>query len=105
MPPLALAGRVPSNNATMMLDTAALGLVDGFSDWPQFSNGVAAGLRVSPGQAHLTRTWIVYNKPASPTPAHAGFLMALGMQGHLASLGMSDLFEYLSQVCVSNNSV
>ena len=80
MPPLALAGRVPSNNATMMLDTAALGLDGGFADWPQFSNGVAAGLRVSPGQTHLTRTWIVYNKPASPTPAHAGFVMALGMQ-------------------------
>ena len=59
MPPLALAGRVPSNNATMMLDTAALGLVDGFSDWPQFSNGVAvlagAAVRVLDEAARVIR--------------------------------------------------
>jgi hypothetical protein len=31
--------------------------------WPEFHNGVAAGLRLAPGTHQLTRTWVVYNKP------------------------------------------
>ena len=31
--------------------------------WPEFHNGVAAGLRLAPGAHQLTRTWVVYNKP------------------------------------------
>ena len=76
--------------------------------WPEFHNGVAAGLRLAPGEggtpgpprtplcwavlrrAHslagagghqLTRTWIVYNKPPEPSYTHAGLLMALGLSG------------------------
>jgi anaphase-promoting complex subunit 1 len=67
--------------------------------WPEFHNGVAAGLRLprdTSGHAQnervITRTWIKYNKPVvaqpqesgansnTPTPpsyAHGGFLMAL----------------------------
>lgn len=32
--------------------------------WPEFHNGVAAGLRLAPGTHQLTRTWVVYNKPS-----------------------------------------
>jgi hypothetical protein len=32
--------------------------------WPEFHNGAAAGLRLAPGTHQLTRTWVVYNKPA-----------------------------------------
>ena len=51
--------------------------------WPEFHNGVAAGLRLAPGTHQLTRTWVVYNKPAEPSFTHAGMLMALGLTGHL----------------------
>ena len=35
--------------------------------WPEFHNGVAAGLRLAPGAHQLTRTWVVYNKPPGET--------------------------------------
>jgi hypothetical protein len=51
--------------------------------WPDFHNGAAAGLRVAEGQSRLTRTWVVFNRPKTPSHAHAGFIMALGLLGHL----------------------
>jgi len=67
--------------------------------WPQFHNGAAAGLRLSAGKSvtPLTRTWIAYNRPESPNFTHAGFLLALGLHGHLAALTMADIYEYLAQ--------
>ena len=45
----------------------------------------------------VSRTWITYNKPAGgANNAHGGLLMALGLQGHLSSLAMTDVFEYLT---------
>lgn len=44
---------------------------------------VHAGLRLAPGAVRLTRAWIVYNKPATPTYSHAGLLMGLGLSGAL----------------------
>ena len=49
--------------------------------WPEFHNGVAAGLRLAPSGGQLSRTWIVYNKPEEPSYTHAGLLMALGLTG------------------------
>lgn len=44
----------------------------------------------------VSRTWITYNRPAGgANNAHGGLLMALGLQGHLSSLAMTDVFEYL----------
>ena len=49
--------------------------------WPEFHNGVAAGVRLAPGGGGLTRTWVVYNKPKTPNYTHAGMLMGLGLAG------------------------
>lgn len=40
--------------------------------WPEFHNGVAAGLRLAPGTHQLTRTWVVYNKPLGGYPENSG---------------------------------
>jgi anaphase-promoting complex subunit 1 len=92
--------------------------------WPEFHNGVAAGLRVNPplqssndGASNLagrgnrfqqadrktmsgtvTRNWIVYNRTASGENSsfHAGVLLALGLQGHLEVLLRTDIVEYLT---------
>lgn len=48
--------------------------------WPEFHNGVAAGLRLAPG-GNLTRTWIVYNRSPEPSYEHAGLLLGLGLTG------------------------
>jgi anaphase-promoting complex subunit 1 len=65
-------------------------------NWPEFHNGVAAGLRITSGQAKITSTWIVYNKPEEFSDSHAGLLMGLGLQGHLSSLALTKVFDYLS---------
>ena len=73
-------------------------LPNGTLTWPEFHNGVAAGLRVSRETAEVNSTWMVYNKPAGQlTHEHAGFLMALGLQGHLAKLSVMNVYEYLSK--------
>ncbi|KAI3425098.1 hypothetical protein D9Q98_008476 [Chlorella vulgaris] len=104
IPPLCLAGRLPEqNNAVVNLDFSAAAPALGggaFAEqtaWPEFHNGAAAGLRLAPGTHQLTRTWVVYNKPAEPSYTHAGMLMALGLTGHLSCLAATDLYRYLAQ--------
>ena len=43
IPPMCLAGRIPPANATVNLDTTAY--TPDLTLWPEFHNGVAAGLR------------------------------------------------------------
>ena len=111
IPDIVLAGRVPPANGTLALDMSSC--PPNFRIWPEFHNGVAAGLRLpdasGDGGKVITRTWIKFNKPTSPSTssnntnqnppsyAHGGFLMALGLRGHLAALNTSDLTDYLSQ--------
>ena len=102
MAPLTLKGRMPANAATIDLDLSALP-----SDqlhWPEFHNGTAAALRLCPpgcgpsDEGELGRNWIVYNKPrAHRQHGHAGFLLGLGLQGHLLALANTDLYRYMSQ--------
>ncbi|KAL3687507.1 hypothetical protein R1sor_013816 [Riccia sorocarpa] len=97
IPKLVLAGRLPSqHDATVNLDSGT-GNIPDLTSWPEFHNGVAAGLRLAPGQGKISRTWIVYNKPEEPNYAHAGFLMALGLHKHLDVLAMADVYRYLAQ--------
>ncbi|CAM6122933.1 unnamed protein product [Calypogeia fissa] len=97
IPKLVLAGRLPSqHDATVNLDVNTGNITD-LTSWPEFHNGVAAGLRLAPGQGKITRTWIVYNKPDEPSHAHAGFLMSLGLHKHLGVLAATDVYRYLAQ--------
>lgn len=70
IPPLMLSGRVPPTNATITLDTSTSSA--DLMLWPEFHNGVAAGLRVRngnvkwrEGRAGITRNWILYNRSTS----------------------------------------
>ena len=95
IPNIVLAGRVPPMNRILALDTTAL--PSNFRVWPEFHNGVAAGLRLPPATKdeharQVTRTWIKFNKPmsasdnSSPSYSHGGILMALGLRGYLSAL-------------------
>ena len=121
-PPLSLSGRIPPNNTPLLLHTSTA--PKDLSLWPQFHNGVAAGLRVSylqdlgsrkpslklsqseaargqrAGSAStVTRNWIIYNRTATADDSsfHAGVLLALGLQGHLRVLSVTDICDYLTQ--------
>ena len=101
MAPRTLKGRMPSNAATIDLDLSAL--PNDQLHWPEFHNGTAAALRLCPpgcgptDEGELGRNWIVYNKPRSRQHSHAGFLLGLGLQGHLLALAHTDLYRYMSQ--------
>jgi hypothetical protein len=125
VPALCLSGRVPPTNNTLALDTTSCPA--DMSVWPEFHNGVAAGLRLPYDEngdeatvRQITRTWIVYNRatneaappqnpassestenPPQTNHAHGGLLMALGLRGHLSALMMSDIYEYLTQGVVT----
>lgn len=97
IPKLVLAGRLPSQqNATINLDPNIRSISE-LKSWPEFHNGVAAGLRLAPFQGKMSRTWILYNKPVEPNFTHAGILLALGLHEHLRVLTITDVYRYLSQ--------
>jgi anaphase-promoting complex subunit 1 len=118
LPDICLSARVPPTNATLALDTSECPA--DMKVWPEFHNGVAAGLRLpmqcerGDSVSKITRTWIVYNRSSSNRPLHShandnsggvvqsldhghgGLLMALGMRGYLSALEMTDVFDYLT---------
>lgn len=118
IPELCLKGRVPPSNATLSLDQAECTPESRL--WPEFHNGVAAGLRLplpegcKETMSRVTRSWVVYNRPAASqgeseeerstdlkSQSHGGFLLALGLRGHLTALEMTDLYEYLTEGAVT----
>ncbi|KAJ9656682.1 Anaphase-promoting complex subunit 1 [Neophaeococcomyces mojaviensis] len=64
--------------------------------WAFFHNGASAGLMISKEADFIDTSWILYNKPAELTNRHAGFLLALGLNGHLKSLAKWVAFKYLT---------
>lgn len=96
VPTLCLTGKAPPRGTTVELshiDTPAT-----MNVWPLFHNGVANGLRITPEAKSIDSTWIVFNKPKGNSDIeHAGFLLALGLNGHLKNLATLNTFDYLSK--------
>ncbi|CAG9461557.1 unnamed protein product [Pedinophyceae sp. YPF-701] len=71
--------------------------------WAFFSNGVAEGLRASPGGAAGSRSWVALQRvtltkdaPTEVVLTQAGTLLGLGLSGNLASLSSTDVYTLLS---------
>ncbi|KAH6668128.1 hypothetical protein F5X68DRAFT_160130, partial [Plectosphaerella plurivora] len=65
--------------------------------WGFFHQGVAAGLAISPQAKGIDTSWILYNKPGQElSNRHAGFLLALGLNGHLRDVAKWVAFKYLT---------
>ncbi|KAJ2986617.1 hypothetical protein NUW58_g4939 [Xylaria curta] len=65
--------------------------------WAFFHSGVAAGLSISRDAKGIDTSWIIYNKPSSDlNNRHAGFLLALGLNGHLKDVAKWVAFKYLT---------
>lgn len=65
--------------------------------WGFFHQGVAAGLAISPQAKGIDTSWILYNKPSQElSNRHAGFLLALGLNGHLKGVAKWVAFKYLT---------
>lgn len=63
--------------------------------WPDFHNGVASGLRINRDDLNVTSSWISLNRPSVMTSTFGGFLLGLGLNGHLRQLRMAESFPYL----------
>ncbi|XP_012141180.1 anaphase promoting complex subunit 1 isoform X2 [Megachile rotundata] len=95
IPRLCLTGKAPPRGTTIEL--AHIDVPPNMNLWPLFHNGVAAGLRIHPDASNIDSTWIVYNKQQQGEFGieHSGFLMALGLNGHLKNLAPLSMYEYL----------
>ncbi|KAG0188297.1 hypothetical protein DFQ28_005133 [Apophysomyces sp. BC1034] len=90
---MTLSARLPAEKTVVSLDEATLHA--DYLDWPKFHNGVAAGLRLSPG-CTIDGAWIYSCRPTEADPQHAGFLLALGLNGNLRQLSPARRYEYLA---------
>ena len=64
--------------------------------WAFFHAGVEAGLSISKDARGIETSWILFNKPQELKNRHAGFLLALGLNGHLKSIAKWVAFKYLT---------
>lgn len=64
--------------------------------WAFFHAGVSSGLSISRDAKGIDTSWIQFNKPAELNNRHAGFLLALGLNGHLRSIAKWVAFKYLT---------
>lgn len=65
--------------------------------WAFFHQGAASGLAISPQAKGIDSSWILYNKPGQElNNRHAGFLLALGLNGHLKDVAKWVTFKYLT---------
>ncbi|XP_048864523.1 anaphase-promoting complex subunit 1 isoform X2 [Brienomyrus brachyistius] len=98
VPKLNLTGRAPPRNTMVDLNSGNIDVPPNMTSWPSFHNGVAAGLKIAPA-SRIDSAWIAYNKPKSAELAneYAGFLMALGLNGHLTKLATLNIHDYLTK--------
>ena len=96
IPELNISGKASSTNTTISIDN--LDKPHNFTFWPEFHNGVAAGLTLDPLSRHIDSSWIQFNQPnITHQNEYAGFLMAMGLQGHLSSLSKFTMHDFLSR--------
>ncbi|XP_030854571.1 anaphase-promoting complex subunit 1 [Strongylocentrotus purpuratus] len=95
VPKLNLTGKAPPRNNT--INFVNIDVPTNMNSWPLFHNGVAAGLKITRGDNQIDSAWIVYNRPQTTElhNEHAGFLMALGLNGHLSNLDKLNIHNYL----------
>lgn len=65
------------------------------SEWGYFHNGVSSGLSISKESKGISGSWIIFNKPPKLNSQHAGFLLGLGLNGHLKKLEEWHIYNYL----------
>ncbi|WFD31543.1 Anaphase-promoting complex subunit 1 [Malassezia sp. CBS 17886] len=92
-PPLCLALRTLPDGA----------LVDPYAgephetEWPEFHNGVASALEIAVHvEWRIDSNWIFAHQARDGGARHAGFLLGLGLNGHLARLGRVHAYRYLA---------
>lgn len=96
-PPLCLTGRGAPRGST--IEISHIDAPSNMNLWPLFHNGVATGLTISSNPTVIDRYWIVFNKPKTTDKdmEYGGFLLAMGLQGHLQRLDVWNIYQHLSK--------
>lgn len=63
--------------------------------WAFFHAGVEAGLSISKEAKGISTSWLHFNKPHELKNRHAGFLLALGLNGHMKEIAKWASYKYL----------
>ncbi|KAI4225951.1 MAG: hypothetical protein L6R40_008323 [Gallowayella cf. fulva] len=82
------------NNTTVTADRNAY--TEEKVSWAFFHAGVEAGLSISKDAKGIDTSWILFNKPHELKNRHAGFLLALGLNGHLRNVAKWVSYNYLT---------
>ncbi|AMD19407.1 HBR506Cp [Eremothecium sinecaudum] len=69
---------------------------DEFLKWAEFHRGVARGIAISKSVTNVTSSWINHNRPPWLDAQYGGFLLGLGLNGHLKVLEEWQLYNFLS---------
>jgi anaphase-promoting complex subunit 1 len=94
IPGFSFVFRMKPQNTMVTVDKAIL--TESLTQWPLFHLGVASALSISPYAKDIDTSWIIFNKPNEPTSRHAGFLLGLGLTGHLKKIARWHLLNYLT---------
>ncbi|KAL7423866.1 Anaphase-promoting complex subunit 1 [Cryptotrichosporon argae] len=90
IPLIELAVKITPGSAVVKAQLATDG-----AEWPCFHNGVARALAISPDACGIDSAWLVFNRPVQLNPEHGGFLLGLGLAGHLRPIKTYHAFGYL----------
>ncbi|SMN19814.1 similar to Saccharomyces cerevisiae YNL172W APC1 Largest subunit of the Anaphase-Promoting Complex/Cyclosome (APC/C) [Maudiozyma saulgeensis] len=66
------------------------------SKWGSFHTGVASGLKITSNSSEITGSWIAFNRPVVLNATFGGFLLGLGLNGHLKNLEEWHIYNFLS---------
>jgi anaphase-promoting complex subunit 1 len=93
VPPIEMQVKFVPHNVTYPPD--ATKIQPEAKQWAEFHNGLAAALRLNPRAEGIDSSWIAFNKPQELSAEHAGYLLGLGLTGHLRSMWNWHGYRYL----------
>ncbi|WBW75499.1 anaphase-promoting complex, platform subcomplex scaffold subunit Apc1 [Schizosaccharomyces osmophilus] len=94
--PLPFKFTVHLHPGTLLINPDKDFVTSSLTEWPEFHVGVSQGLTVSRSSKEVNTSWIMFNRPTTLSPFHAGFLLGLGLNGHLKELATWHSFIYLT---------
>lgn len=95
IPKFNLSTVIAPKMATIVVREGTDALSKSITEWGHFHNGVSLGLSISRDLKGINGSWLIFNKPPSLNAQHAGFLLGLGLNGHLKRLEEWHIYNYL----------
>lgn len=95
IPKFNLSTVIAPKMATIVVREGTEALSKHVTEWGHFHNGVSLGLSISRDLKGINGSWLIFNKPPALNAQHAGFLLGLGLNGHLKKLEEWHIYNYL----------